>query len=69
MHRKTHLAIAALLVSGASLLAACGDDDDTVDTPATTEAPAGAEGTDDSMTDDSMTDDSMTDDSMTDDGG
>ena len=62
--RSPHRLLAALALGSTLVLAACGSDDDSGNTP--TEQPADSM-TDDSMTDDSMTDDSMTDDSMTDD--
>jgi pentapeptide MXKDX repeat protein len=59
---------AALAVTAALALAACGTDDDAEGAaPATTEAMSDDEMTDDEMTDDEMTDDEMTDDEMTDD--
>jgi hypothetical protein len=55
--------IAAVLLTGALALTACGDDDEAP--PATQPTPTeDSVMTDDSMTDDSITDDSMTDDSM-----
>ncbi len=62
---------AALAIVGALALAACGSDensaDDTVASPATTEAVSDDEMSDDEMSDDEMSDDEMSDDEMSDD--
>ncbi len=63
---------AALAITAALALAACGSDgdtssDDAASSPATTEAMADDEMSDDEMSDDDMTDDEMSDDEMSDD--
>ena len=62
---------AALAIVGALALAACGSDDGSADTaassPTTTEAMSDDEMSDDEMSDDEMSDDEMSDDEMSDD--
>jgi pentapeptide MXKDX repeat protein len=65
MNRSNRM-MSAVLLSGALVLAACGDDDET---PAPATQPAVTEETmvDEAMTEDTMTEDTMTEDSMTED--